>query len=424
MALASRPTALSHARIGEPAALARRDVPCPGHDEWPNVKLVCFALCVAQCVYLVASFVHGTWLVDGNGERIATDFVNVWASGRRALDGNPATAYDVAAHKDAEAAAIGHPFAGQYPWIYPPVFFFAAAALAFLPLIAAYGAWMALTFPAYVVTMRVIVGECAGVLLACAYPGILSNLVVGQNGFLTAALIGGSLVLMERKPVLAGCLLGLLSFKPHLGILFPIVLIAGGQWRALAAAAVTTALLTVASGYVFGIETWHAFLQSLPVASEATLMQGRADWAKLQSVFALVRVLGGSAALAWSLQIALSGVVSILLYLMWRSSRMPFELKAAALATGALLVTPYLFLYDLMVLAVPMAFLIRLGLSSGHPPGDMPVIGLASLLILIFPLVAAPVGLAAILLVAFLIVRRAWHVVSSPAEWAKAPDMA
>ena len=175
---------------------------------------------------------------------------------------------------------------------------------------------------------------------------------------------------------------------------------------------------------VVGIETWHAFLQSLPVASEATLMQGRADWAKLQSLFALTRVLGGSAALAWSLQIALSSLVSILLCLMWRSCRVPFELKAAALATGALLVTPYLFLYDLMVLAVPMAFLIRLGRSSGHLSGDMPVIGLASLLILIFPLITAPVGLAAILLVASLIVRRAWPFVGSCEVWAKAPDTA
>jgi len=107
-----------------------------------------------------------------------------------------------------------------------------------------------------------------------------------------------------------------------------------------------------------------------------------------------------------------------------RSCRVPFELKAAALATGALLVTPYLFLYDLMVLAVPMAFLIRLGRSSGHLSGDMPVIGLASLLILIFPLITAPVGLAAILLVASLIVRRAWPFVGSCEVWAKAPDTA
>jgi arabinofuranan 3-O-arabinosyltransferase len=373
----------------------------------PSVALICFALCVAQSVYLVASFIQGSWIVDSNGQQIATDFVNVWTSGRQTLDGSAAAAYDVAIHKEAEAAAIGHPFAGQYPWIYPPTFLFVAALLALLPLTAAYAAWMAVTFPAYVITVRAIVGERAGFLLACAYPGILSNLVVGQNGFLSAALVGGSLALMERRPILAGCLIGLLSFKPHLGILFPLVLIAGRQWRALVAAAATTALLAVASGCVLGIEAWQAFLQSLPLASEATLTQGRADWAKLQSVLALTRLLGGSAELAWSLQLALSAAVAILLWVMWRS-RISFELKAAALATGSLLVTPYLFLYDLVVLAIPMAFVIRAARSSGHLRGEMAVIGLASFLVLIFPLVPAPVGLAAIFLVAFLIVRRAW----------------
>jgi arabinofuranan 3-O-arabinosyltransferase len=374
----------------------------------PSVVIVCFALCFAQCVYLLASLIQGSWVIDVNGQLIATDFVNVWASGRQALDGNAAAAYDVAIHKQAEVAALGHPFPGQYPWIYPPTFFLVAAPLALIPFIAAYAAWMALAFSAYVAAMRAIVGERAGLLLACAFPGILSNLVVGQNGFLTAALLGGSLLLMERGPVLAGCLVGLLSFKPHLGVLFPFVLVAGRHWRVLAAAAVTTALLVVASAWVPGLEAWQAFLQSLPLASEATLTQGRADWAKLQSVYALTRLLGGSAALAWCLQLALSGVVIILLCLIWRR-KMSFELKAAALATGSLLVTPYLFLYDLVVLAVPMAFLIRAARCSGEFRGEMPVIGLASLLILIFPLVMAPLGLAAILLVAVLIVRRTWQ---------------
>src|SRR5262249_61971878 len=102
----------------------------------------------------------------------------------------------------------------------------------------------------------------------------------------------------------------------------------------------------------------------------------------------------------------------------------PFEPRAVAWAPGAFLFTPYLFPYALMVLPVPMAFLIRLGRSSGHLPGDMPVIGLASLLILIFPLITAPVGLAAILLVGILIVRRAWPIVSSSEGWAKAQDTA
>src|SRR5947199_5190791 len=79
------------------------------------VELTCFALCVANVVYLAASFVQGSWLIDPNGQAIATDFVNVWAGGRQALDGAPQAVYDVAAHKGAEDAALGHGFEGDYP---------------------------------------------------------------------------------------------------------------------------------------------------------------------------------------------------------------------------------------------------------------------------------------------------------------------
>src|SRR3954469_15010992 len=296
------------------------------------VELICFGLCVMNVVYLGASFVYGSWLIDPQGHAIATDFVNVWAGGRQVLDGNPAAAYDVAVHKATEVAAVGHPFRGEFPWNYPPTFLFVATLLALIPYVQAYAAWVFLTFPIYAATVRGVVGDRVGILLACAFPGILSNAMVGQNGFVTAALFGGALLSMERRPLLAGCLVGLLSFKPHLGILFPIALIAGGNWRVLLVAAGTTTLLALASCSVFGIETWQAFLHSLPVASEATLAQGRADWAKLQSVFALTRLLGGSAALAWGLQLTLSGIVAFALCELWRS-RIRVELKAAALAT-------------------------------------------------------------------------------------------
>ena len=156
-----------------------------------SVELICFALCLAQCVYLVASLFQGSWIIDASGQRIATDFVNVWASGRQVLAGDPAGAYDPAIHKDAEVAAIGHPFAGEYPWIYPPTFLFVATLLAALPFVSAHVAWIVLTFPVYVSAVRAIVGQRVGILLACAFPGVLSNAVVGQNGFATAGLIGG-----------------------------------------------------------------------------------------------------------------------------------------------------------------------------------------------------------------------------------------
>ena len=94
----------------------------------------------------------------------------------------------------------------------------------------------------------------------------------------------------------------------------------------------------------FGIDAWQAFLQALPVASQASLTDGRASWAKLQSVFGVVRMIGGSEALAWTLQAILMGAIAVLMAAIWRS-KVSFEIKAAALVTGALLCTPYLFMY-------------------------------------------------------------------------------
>jgi hypothetical protein len=376
------------------------------------VELVCFGLCIAQLVYLLASLIAGSWILDSGRQRIATDFVNVWASGG-ALAGDPAAVYDVVLHKQAEVAALGHPFSGEYPWIYPPTFLFVATWLAMLPFVLAYAAWIAVTFSAYVAGVRAILAHRAGVLLACAYPGILSNIVVGQNGFATAALIGWALVLLERQPIFAGCCIGLLSFKPHLGVLFPLVLASGRHWRALLAAVGTVVLLALASCFAFGIETWHAFFQSLPVASQASLTDGRADWAKLQSVFAVVRLMGGGASLAWAVHFSFAAAIAIVLCVLWQG-KIAYQLKAAALATGTLLVTPYLFLYDLVVLALPIAFLIRVGLSTGFLPGELPAIAFASMLVLVFPLATAPVGLAAIVVVALLIAIRIRHAASGP----------
>jgi arabinofuranan 3-O-arabinosyltransferase len=375
---------------------------------WPlprAFELGCVALCVGQGTYLAAAFVQGQWLADSSGQPIPTDFVNVWAAGRQALAGQSAAVYDVALQKAAEAASIGHDFEGQYPWLYPPFFLFAAMSLALLPYVMAAAIWLALTFPAYLMVVRAIVRHRAGILLACAYPGLLANAVVGQNGFLSAALLGGALLLLPGNPILAGCLIGLLAFKPHLGILIPFVLVAGGYWRAIAAATVTLGLLALLSWTAFGTDVWAAFFQSLPTASQSTLELGAAQWGKLQSAYGVVRMMGAASAIAWAVQGVLAGAVAAVLIALWRS-KVSFDLKAAALAAGTLMVVPYIFLYDLVILAVAMAFLLRACGAAGPTRGEMRALAIAGFLIVIFPLVKAPTGLAAVLLVALLIIRR------------------
>jgi hypothetical protein len=369
------------------------------------VTIAGLTLALAFAVVLAGAWLDGHWLYDAQGRPIANDFVNVFAAGKLTLEGQAASAYEWTIHKAAEVRAVGYDFGSYYGWHYPPTFLFAAVTLSLLPYTAAALVWLAATLPLYAASIRDITGDRAGWLLALGFPAALWNVTAGQNGFLTAALIGGTLLFVERRPVLAGALLGLLTYKPHFGLLFPFALIAGGHWRVLIAAAVTALVMIAASLAVFGTEAWIAFVHWMPVTSRVVLGEGGADWDRLQSLFGLVRAHGGGETLAWTAQgiVALAALAAVCA--LWRS-RVSYELKAAALGCGALLATPYLYMYDLVVLAVPVAFLVRIALMRGFTRAETLLLPAGAALMLIFPYVKTQVGLAAVVIVAALIALR------------------
>jgi len=377
-------------------------------------KRVAFALAVAYVVFLAASLANGVWLVDSEGKGIPADFVNVWAAGQLVLDGRPADAFDWVIHKTMEETALGRPFEKYFGWHYPPAFLFVAAALAMVPYPAALLIWMTLTLAAYAAVIRMIFADRIGILFACAFPAVLWNFSAGQNGFLSAALLGAALGLMEKRPLLAGVFLGLLSYKPQFGILFPLVLAVSGYWRTFASAAVTATLLSALSWLAFGRETWEAFFEYLPLTSELVLSGGLAGFQKLQTVFGVVRWFGGGESSAWTAQVSVALTATIAVLLIWRA-RIAYETKAAALACAALIATPYLYVYDLVALAVPMAFVARMGLRDGFLPYEIAILALASAFVLVVPVVNFPTGLMAILLVWSLICRRAVASLRAPA---------
>jgi hypothetical protein len=370
------------------------------------LALVVFSLALAYAVFLAASAFAGAWIVDDHGRLIDNDFIAVWAAGLLVLEGHPAAAYDWDLHREVEIATAGRDFASYYGWHYPPPPLFFAAALASLPYLAAWAVWMAITLPAYVAAVQAIIGERIGIVLALGFPGVLWNISVGQNGFLTAALIGGTLVCLERRPLLAGLFLGLLTYKPQFGVLFPFVLMIDGRWRVLAAASATAAALVAASILAFGFESWQAFVHWMPVTSEAVFAEGRANLMKMQSLLGLVRWLGGGMTAAWLAQSLLIAAALAGTMWLWRQP-VRYEIKAAALSAGALLATPYLYIYDFPVLAIPLAFLMRIGLREGFLPWELPGIALACALILAFPVLAMPTGFVAVAVVTAMIIRRA-----------------
>jgi hypothetical protein len=215
----------------------------------------------------------------------------------------------------------------------------------------------------------------AWLLLTLAFPAVFVNLGHGHNGFLTAALIAAALIQLDKRPVLAGILFGCLAYKPQFGVLIPLVLIAGGYWRTFVAATVTVIVLALAVTLAFGADVWTAFLASTKFTRTVVLEQGDTGWYKIQSVFSVVRMWGGSVPLAYAFQTTVTLIVAAALVLLWRS-RAPFPLKAATLAIGTILATPYSLDYDLMLLAPAIAFLVTDGLARGFGPYEKTTLAL------------------------------------------------
>lgn len=349
-------------------------------------------------------------LVDRNGKPLGTDFSNVYAAGTLTRQGRPAQAYMPALQHEAEKAVFGDREVPFYGWHYPPFFFAIAFAVAAFPYGFGLTIWLAASFAAYLTAIRAILPRTETLLVASAFPAVFVNVGHGQNGFLTAALLGGALHWLDRRPWLAGVLIGLLAYKPQFGVLIPIALLAGGRWRSIGAAAATMAACVALSFAALGGGVWHAFADSMHFTQTVVLEQGGTGWEKIQSVFSAVRMWGASVHTAYAIQAALGLMLAASLAWLWRSDA-AFELKASALATGSLLATPYVLDYDMVVLAVAIAYFARDGLSRGFRSFEISLLAAAWLVPLLSRGVAGvtgvPLGLLVMLTLYAFTMRRA-----------------
>ncbi len=191
----------------------------------------------------------------------------------------------------------------------------------------------------------------AGFPLAC-------NLAGGQNGTLFAGLLGLGLSQSARRPAVAGLCLALLTLKPHLCVVVPVALMAGRQWRTLAWTAVGTLALSPqeACGHSES-EAWIGFATGL-AGSGARLNEGGFTAMRMATVFVAVYDglgQGGAARMAALVAQAACGTAGLVLVArVWR--REGGSASSVAVAVAAVpLTTPYLFDYDVVLYALPVA---------------------------------------------------------------------
>jgi len=370
-------------------------------------SLILLAICTLALVGWIAA---SDGLIDRNSKPIGTDFSNVYAAGTLIWQGRPAEAYEPARQHAAEKAVFGGREVPFYGWLYPPFFFAVAFLVASLPYAWGLTIWLAASFAAYLAAMRAILPRPETLLIAAAFPAVFINIGHGQNGFLTAALLGGALHWLDRRPWLAGGLIGLLAYKPQFGVLIPVALLAGGRWNTIGAAAATVAALVAVSFVTLGGGVWHAFADSMTFTQTVVLEQGGIGWEKIQSAFSAMRMWGAGVRTAYAIQIALALMLAASLAWLWQSTAL-FELKASALATASLLATPYVLDYDLVVLAVAIVFFVRHGMNRGFHDYEISLLAAAWVMPLLSRAIAGvtgiPLGLLALLALYVFIVQRA-----------------
>ena len=333
-----------------------------------RILAFCRLMLAMGIILLGALFLTSNGKVDRFERPIGTDFSQIWVGGLWTLDGVPEKAFDNDAHYRRQRQEFP-PSEDFFAWGYPPMLLAVAAVFALFPYWLALLLWQASTFPLYLGAIRRVLPGPTPLLAACAFPAVFVNVAHGHNGFLTAGLFGFGVALIARRPWLAGICLGLLAYKPQFGLLIPLALLAGGHWRAIAGATLTVAATALATVAAWGLEPWRGFVWMMGWSRVALLEQGATGFQKIQSVFAAVRLNGGSVELAYALHGLVACAAAAAVVLAGRSQA-DWRLKGALLMTGALISTPYVLDYDMVVLGPALALALSHGLEKGFRPWE------------------------------------------------------
>jgi hypothetical protein len=356
--------------------------------------------------------------IDRNGKPLGTDFSSFYAAGSLVLDGRAGDVYNMAAHYAREQQIFGAT-TPYYGWLYPPIFLLVATPLALMPYMLALAVWQISTFALYLSVIGVIVrrmrmrGIVIGPIwlaIAGGFPAVFINLGHGQNGLLTAGLFGAALLALPARPIASGVLFGVLAYKPQLALVMPIALLAAGQWRTVVAAGITVMALVAMTSLLFGADLWLAFAASTDTSRKLLLEQGNVGFEKLQSVFAAVRMWGGDVPVAYAVQGGVSAAVVCGTAWAWHSARSR-DLKAALLVIATLLASPHVLDYDLVILAVAIAFAVSAGFADGFRSYEISLLAAAWIVPLLSRGVASvtgiPLGLLVLLTLYVFTLRRA-----------------
>lgn len=378
------------------------------------VRMLALSFAIA---FLAIAIAYGAFQTFGardgiqpNGIPLGSDFLALWSAARLAIEGTPALAYMDRALFDVHRIAIPAVDKISY-WFYPPVYQLMGLPFGALPYFVALPIYLLLTLGFYLGIAWKLRPGWDTILMVSAFQGTWLCLLSGQNGFLSAALMGSGLLLLERHPGRAGAVWSVLAYKPQLALALPIALVTQKKpgVRSILAAALTGSGLVLLSLLVLGPETWDAFLRTASRPLEF-LKTGALPIDHMISTYAGLRLAGTPHdwALAGQAVVALPALAA--LALLWRNPLASPARKGAGLIWGTLLTTPHLFQYELPMMGLGLLLLWQEAERTGWRKGDMAFLFLAWIAPVFLPFAGFPILL--LLLMAYTVRRSEQPVVT------------
>jgi hypothetical protein len=325
---------------------------------------------------ILGFFIAGTHgLITKGVAPTTTDYVSFYAAGELANQGRPQAAYDPAVHLRTEEAAT-EPGIGYQYFFNPPTYLLIMSPLARLPYIVSFLLMQGLTLALWLwLGTRVAGGGGAATLALLSVPSVWWVLGLGQNSFLSAGLMATGLLLLPARPILAGIAFGALCYKPHLALMVPVALLAAREWRAIAAAGLTVAVATVATLALYGLSTWDAFFAMARRSVGGAIDNGRVLFAGRVDPTGAAQLLGlpaHDARLVWA-----TCLVTAVIIVAWLWRRAGREARSAGLAASVLIAAPFGLMYDLVMVSLAAAWLVRAGRREGFLAAEKPFIAVA-----------------------------------------------
>jgi hypothetical protein len=321
-----------------------------------------FFFAAALGIYLYGLHAGASIPRDGSTLVVGRDFLNFWMYGRAAALPDPSHWYDAVAYQRALAALLGPGYPGQN-WSYPPTVMLFAAPFGLIGYLPALLVWTVLNLTVFLAVAMRHIADRRALLALMVCPAAAFCLMSGQSSFLTAAMLIGSFALLDRRPLIAGVLIGLLTVKPQLGVLLPVMLIASARWRVFAVATLTALALAALAAALFGTQSWIAFVtQGLPTQNIVLSDPEGIATPFYPTVFMNLRGIGLGYAPAMAVQacfaLAAAGVVA---WAFRRHADADPRLLFALFVACSIAAVPYLLVYDTLALSFAVLALLAGG---------------------------------------------------------------